>query len=392
MSKRGMTLLQFIVNLVIGIVCLIIIFTLFSAILNIFFFANEKQKAEATISRLAQYLQTTDEGQSINFLFYVPKGWWFVSISDGKYSAILNRALKPERIDAKCKVAKSNCICICRDGFGFWNGLDCLSGRNAYCEVTSRPFIKDGDLFAFKIQLEALTIIKKKEAYFVDKVTEYGNIKVNLDISVSKDFNELSPTEQDNFNKGYNNLITKTYNGKTYAEIIEEKSTENGFLTPNIAKAIAIKENVPMNPEAESKADSPAIGLMQIKVSTAQSPLGFKEATAELLKNPEYNLDVGTYYLAYMQNKYFGRGIDTPLELELIALGYHDGDGVILSCKKYTSPSTDCDRYTLYLSEAAKKESINYAPVVLAYYSRINEIEKNLPQTSGQNPGDENAA
>ena len=361
-DKRGLTLLKFIQDLVIGIICLIILFSLLSAIMNIFFFSDEKQKAQATIDRLAQYLEITPEGGSTSFLFSVPKNWWFVSISNGVYADYI----KLSGIDKKC--AGKNCICICRDGFGFLNNIDCSGGRNSVCEIVSRPFFMDGKPFAFKITLASLTITKQTNAYLVGDFLEYPGVTSDEN---SYTFEGLSPPDTTNFNDGLANMQAKGY------EPIIESTAKAVSIEPALAKAIAIKENVRMDPTEISS--SGAVGIMQIKPDTAKK-------TKEELFIPEINIEAGILEMVRIKDNYLDGNLDSLSKIELLAIGYHDGPAVIdgyqgyVGCKNYEFPSSSkCERYTWYLSEAAKQESINYPRVVLAYYQKLKDIEKGIP-------------
>jgi hypothetical protein len=351
-NKRADTLLKFVIDLLIGAICVVILFFLFSSIMNIFFHSEEKEKAQETLNRLAQSLIITEEDSSTNFLFTVPKSWWFVSIS----KSITPNEPKIVSYDKKC--ITSDCICICRKGLV---GLDC--NKNAVCLIVSRPFTDiDNQLVSFEIKILSMKITKKKEAYVMEHLKEVSS-QLAIPITITTHmFESLSEQDKQNFNDGYNNMVSKGYD-----KIIESVVTQYyPNLEADIVKAVMIKENVPMNHLITTGSST---GLMQIKPDTAK--IVFSDATEDKLKEPEYNIHAGAGYLAYMLNKYFAGSIDDEKNLELLFLGYHDGEGVINKCNQYPSPSSNCDRDTWRISDAAKEESINYAPVVIAYYQQL---------------------
>ena len=78
-----------------------------------------------------------------------------------------------------------------------------------------------------------------------------------------------------------------------------------------------------------------AIGLMQIMPSTAEwvaSLIGV-EYKDEYLKNPDYNIMIGCYYLKYLKNKFDDRIV--------ILCAYNAGEGVVSSWLNDTNYSYD---------------------------------------------------
>lgn len=96
---------------------------------------------------------------------------------------------------------------------------------------------------------------------------------------------------------------------------------------------------------ATARSPSGARGLMQLMPSTAAKlarKRGFEDHRVEQLDDPAYNLDMGAYLLARLNNQ-FGKGELTPKTVELVAAAYNGGSGRLreaLAGKRELSPET----------------------------------------------------
>ncbi|MBO5884200.1 MAG: lytic transglycosylase domain-containing protein [Clostridia bacterium] len=83
-----------------------------------------------------------------------------------------------------------------------------------------------------------------------------------------------------------------------------------------------------------------AVGLMQLMPTTAQW-LAEKldiDYNKELLSNPDYNINLGTYYLEYLSNKF--------KDTKVVLCAYNAGEGVVkswLNNKKYSKDGKTLD-------------------------------------------------
>lgn len=102
-----------------------------------------------------------------------------------------------------------------------------------------------------------------------------------------------------------------------YIEVVLKQSSINN-LDPAIVLAVIKNES---NFKADSISNKGATGLMQVMPSTATWLLK-REVTSEELKNPELNIEVGTKYLAFIQERTNQYGIK---QVPLIFAGYNAG-------------------------------------------------------------------
>lgn len=109
-----------------------------------------------------------------------------------------------------------------------------------------------------------------------------------------------------------------------------------------IISIIGHETNDTYDPRSINKSD-PSYGLMQVMIPTAKMKLGY-DPTVEQLFNPDFNVDVGVWFLAYIRDKY---GTARPEDL---AYGYNAGPGNIRPGHTYVDHGYVRDvmsRYTL---------------------------------------------
>ena len=121
-----------------------------------------------------------------------------------------------------------------------------------------------------------------------------------------------------------------------YTEEISYASEKYGVSSSLIASVIFTESS--FNPEAKSNRG--AVGLMQILPSTAEWLCGKKGETfsSELLTNPLYNIELGTYYLSYLFQK-FG-------DLDTVLASYNAGEGNVKLWLLNDSYSLDGEKLT----------------------------------------------
>lgn len=126
-----------------------------------------------------------------------------------------------------------------------------------------------------------------------------------------------------------------------------------------------IKAESKFNPKAKSKAN--AIGLMQIKLDTANymlQKLGETEITETELFDPKTNIKIGTKYLQYLLNKFDN--------VEVVICAYNAGETVVSSWLKDNNCSSDGKT----LKQIPFAETSHYLKKVMFNYSVYKKIIK----------------
>ena len=145
-SKRGTTLLEFVIDLVIGILCALIIIYLVTLIYAIFFEGKDKGLALETLSSVEKTAQSLNIDESRVMLLKVPE-WYLVSFEKGV-------GLKKEILPPP-SCADANCLCLCKPikMLGVIDtSADCR--KNAECKIFVRPFKEGGKDLYFKLPQE----------------------------------------------------------------------------------------------------------------------------------------------------------------------------------------------------------------------------------------------
>lgn len=100
-------------------------------------------------------------------------------------------------------------------------------------------------------------------------------------------------------------MVLKMIYPQKYAELVNQYAEEND-LDPLLVFAIIKAES---NFDEDVVSNSGAVGLMQLMESTAQEmadDLAIEIPTKESLFDPELNIQIGTYYFAYLLGIYEG--------------------------------------------------------------------------------------
>ena len=100
-------------------------------------------------------------------------------------------------------------------------------------------------------------------------------------------------------------MVLKMIYPQKYAELVNQYAEEND-LDPLLVFAIIKAES---NFDEDVMSNSGAVGLMQLMESTAQEmadDLAIEIPTKEALFDPELNIQIGTYYFAYLLGIYEG--------------------------------------------------------------------------------------
>lgn len=114
-------------------------------------------------------------------------------------------------------------------------------------------------------------------------------------------------------------------------QLIDRYAKEND-LDKSLVAAVIYQES---RYQSDAVSSSGATGLMQLMPETARWIAGKTNQTysKEKLKDPEYNIRMGTYYLGYLTDKY-------DHDLRLVLAAYNAGPGNVdrwLNDKKYTT-------------------------------------------------------
>lgn len=161
-DKRG--LLKFVIGIIIGILCVIPLFYLGSALISIFFSSpQEVLQAQGTLDSLYSELNSLyiDESTGQPLLIYAPAGWWLIGF-DKETKAYVGRFNKEVKPSKEC--LGKICVCICK------NSADCT--KNSACKEFSKPLIMNQKNIAIQIQGHGtkLNIINKEKFYEVEIV------------------------------------------------------------------------------------------------------------------------------------------------------------------------------------------------------------------------------
>ena len=150
-DKRG--LVKFVVNLIIGLICFVILFYLFAALLSVVFpfYTEQKLQAKGMIESIYEGVNALPVDGSKDILVYAPQGWHLMGFDKSK---------KDYNIKLPPACNNRNCLCICQWGV---TTRDCL--KNAFCKDFEKPFFwegKDLDIRIVKTNLK----FTNKELFF----------------------------------------------------------------------------------------------------------------------------------------------------------------------------------------------------------------------------------
>ncbi len=164
-DKRGLEIsLNFIIGVIIGILCVIPLLYLGSTLMDIFFSSpQEVLQAQGTLDLLQNSIEPLyiDESTSQPLLIYAPAGWWLLGFDKESktYVGMFDKEVEPSK---ECE--KKICACICKDA------ADCT--KNSVCKEIEKPLITNHKNIAMQIQKYGtqLKITNKEKAYGVEIV------------------------------------------------------------------------------------------------------------------------------------------------------------------------------------------------------------------------------
>ena len=123
---------------------------------------QNKLQAQGLLERLSFFLKDIKEGDTAPFLFYAPKGYYFVYLANS-----------PVVSDASCGGRDAKCMCICKK-------KDC-SGEEAYCKQIALPISVEG------AKVSIVTTFKNEESRTVQSVQKVKEIQIDLtELSVQR--------------------------------------------------------------------------------------------------------------------------------------------------------------------------------------------------------------
>lgn len=173
----------------------------------------------------------------------------------------------------------------------------------------------------------------------------------------------------------YNNIYPYKY--KEYVDKYSEKYNLDPLFVLSVIKAES-------NFNDNAKSHKNAYGLMQITDSTAKwaaQEMGIKYNSPSDLKNIEYNIRMGCWYLNNLREE-FG-------DLDLVLASYNGGRGNVnkwLSDERYSKdgkkidyvPFKETDKYV-------KKVKVNYNIYRFLYRSKVGQISQKIEWITFQN-------
>lgn len=146
MNKRGFQItLDFVIDLIIGVLCALIIIYLGTLLYSMFFSGKEKDMAMQTLISLEEKTKELG-GSSPRIALEVPRGWYLVSFEKGVNSD--KKDILPQMF-----CADSNCACVCKPTklLGIiQTSVDCR--KIAACRIFIQPFKQNGKDVYIKIE------------------------------------------------------------------------------------------------------------------------------------------------------------------------------------------------------------------------------------------------
>ncbi|MCV2506128.1 MAG: murein transglycosylase domain-containing protein [Candidatus Lightella neohaematopini] len=209
--------------------------------------------------------------------------------------------------------------------------------------------------------------------YYAAKLTDYL-LQTKLIIKQINQHKIWSITIKYNNNKG-KNIYEKAYK---YLNLVNKASKKYGVDRSLILAIIKIESN--FNPYAVSHSN--ALGLMQIIRQSAgrdvfkkQGKLG--QPSRKYLLNPRNNIDIGTAYLAILQNKYLNK-INNPLSRRYAVItAYHSGASSVLKVfsqnqNRAIKIINNLSPKDVYLALNTKHPSLESR----SYLSKVNQLQQ----------------
>ena len=158
--------------------------------------------------------------------------------------------------------------------------------------------------------------------------------------------------------------ILDSYFPLKYEETVLEYSEEYGVDPALICGVIATESRF----DADAKSEKGAMGLMQVMPETGEwiaGKIGIKDFSVEMLNEPAVNIEMGTWYLTYLADRFDG-------EADTVIAAYNAGHGNVEKWLKDAQYSEDGRT----LSEIPFEETRNYVKKVNRAYEIYSKIRK----------------
>jgi|GEM_PF-6040124 hypothetical protein len=156
-DKEG--LLRFVINLIIGTICFVILFYLLSSLLSVIFpfYSQQRMQAQGTIDDIYEKTSLLATEANKEILLYAPQGWHLMGFSKEKRGE--NKIALPPACN------EQNCLCICQWGL---TTKDCM--KNAACKAFEKPFFKEGKDIDMRIAKTVIKVTGKSEFFDVEEI------------------------------------------------------------------------------------------------------------------------------------------------------------------------------------------------------------------------------
>lgn len=148
----------------------------------------------------------------------------------------------------------------------------------------------------------------------------------------SKQSNTQKTAYQNDYLRYFIEEQTESVSSKTAYDAIIRQAAQHHSVDENLIRAIIKVES---NFRANAVSKSNTIGLMQVKASTAggdayrlQGKAG--QPTTSQLKDPAINIDVGTAYIRFIQDKHLSNIRDPKILYYATVVAYVNGAGALL--------------------------------------------------------------
>ena len=159
-DKRGLA--RFVIGLIIGIICVIPLLYLGSALMSLFF-SNQQEilQAKGTLEEIYNSITPLAIGESVPtpLLVYSPAGWWLLGFDKESktYVGLLGKEEKKKK-EGENKI----CLCICQ------NAANCE--KKSACLEMDKQFTMNNENLAVQINIINLDITNREKFYEVETV------------------------------------------------------------------------------------------------------------------------------------------------------------------------------------------------------------------------------
>jgi len=152
-ERRGLTLLETVLDIIIALIIIIILFYATTAIYGLFFGEKQHLQARGQLDDIIKAVNNAKlSGEKYGFMLQNPRGWKFVSFVNG------------ENADAEKSFlcGTENCICLCPKPL--LRKPNCNKGQ---CKVIDAPLYFEGIAFVIPIEIKDMCIEYKTDYYIL---------------------------------------------------------------------------------------------------------------------------------------------------------------------------------------------------------------------------------